>query len=90
MVRRRHRSHDRLVSSLAIFDDKAAAQSALRFRGINSDSSDSCVCDLLEGGDCATSLDRIGIDWYRDRAGCVVLARTNRFRTIAGHTHEDA
>ena len=73
MVRRRHRGHDGLVPSLAIFDDQAAAQSAFRFRGIDSDSRDSCVCDFLEGADRATSLDRIGINWYRDRISRVVL-----------------
>lgn len=84
MVRRRHRSHDGLVSSLGVLDDQVAAQSAIRFRGIESDSGHGCIRRFLEGTDRDKGMDRVGVDWYRDRISRVVLAR----RYWGSHVHE--
>jgi hypothetical protein len=83
MVRHRHRGHDGLVSSLGVLDDQVATQSAIRFRGFESDSGHGCIRRFLEGRDRDKGMDRVGLNRYRDRISRVVLARTNRFRTIA-------
>lgn len=85
MVRRRHRSHDGLVSSLGILDDQAAAQSAIRLRGIESDTGHSCIRRFLEGRDRDKGMDRVWTDWNRYWIGGVLL-RSDAGERIAAIT----